>query len=52
MTLRRFGKPEDIASCVVYLASDKSSYITGETIVVSGGKLLVQHPMDPWNNYQ
>lgn len=52
IALRRFGKPEDIASCVVYLASDKSSYITGETIVVSGGKLLVQHPMDPWNNYQ
>ena len=52
IALRRFGKPEDIASCVVYLASDKSSYITGETIVVSGGKLLVQHPMDPWNNYR
>ena len=52
ISLKRFGKPEDIASSVVFLASEKSSYITGETIVVSGGKLLVQHPMDPWNNYQ
>lgn len=33
----RFGKPEDIASLALFLASDNASYITGETIVASGG---------------
>ena len=33
----RFGKPEDIASLALYLASDVSGYITGETITASGG---------------
>lgn len=31
------GKPEDIAECAVFLASDKSKYITGEVIRVDGG---------------
>lgn len=35
--LRRMGKPEDIANVVAFLVSDDSSYITGETIYVSGG---------------
>lgn len=38
--LKRFGKPEDIANAVVFLASDKSSYITGQTIIVDGGWTL------------
>jgi len=35
--LGRFGKPEDIIGVAVFLASDASAYITGETILVNGG---------------
>ncbi len=38
--LRRLGTPEEVASVVVFLASDESSYITGITIDVSGGRYL------------
>ena len=33
----RFGKPEEIASLAVFLASDSAGYITGESIIASGG---------------
>ena len=33
----RFGKPEDVAAAAVFLASDDSSYITGEMIKINGG---------------
>ena len=35
--LGRFGKPEDIAETVAWLASDQASYITGQVIAVNGG---------------
>jgi 3-oxoacyl-[acyl-carrier protein] reductase len=35
--LRRLGKPEDVAEAVVFLASDKASFITGEILDVNGG---------------
>ncbi len=35
--LRRLGTPEDVANTCLFLASDLSSYITGETININGG---------------
>ena len=35
--LRRLGRPADIAPVVAFFASDESGWITGETVVVSGG---------------
>ncbi len=37
--LRRFGEPEDVAGVCVFLASDLSSYVSAESIVVDGGNL-------------
>ena len=34
--LNRLGKPEEIATAAVFLASDKASYITGTTLFVDG----------------
>ena len=36
-----FGKPEDIAAAVVFFASDEASYVTGETMHVNGGMIMV-----------
>ncbi|MHA1597552.1 MAG: acetoacetyl-CoA reductase [Alphaproteobacteria bacterium] len=36
----RLGEPEDVARCVVFLAADEASYITGATLTVNGGQYL------------
>lgn len=38
--LRRIGNPQDIADAVVFLASDKASYITGQVLTVDGGMTM------------
>ena len=37
----RCGEPEEMASVAVFLASDESSYITGQTIYADGGRLAL-----------
>ena len=37
ISLERFGMPEDVANAVLFMSSDLSDYITGETIHVNGG---------------
>jgi 3-oxoacyl-[acyl-carrier protein] reductase len=38
--LGRFGKPEDVAELVIFLASEKSNYITGQVFVIDGGMTM------------
>jgi 3-oxoacyl-[acyl-carrier protein] reductase len=38
--LRRWGKPEDVAGAAVFLASDDSAFLTGQTIMVNGGVVM------------
>jgi 3-oxoacyl-[acyl-carrier protein] reductase len=39
--LRRLAKPGDIASAISFLASDKSDFITGETLRINGGQVMI-----------
>jgi 2-hydroxycyclohexanecarboxyl-CoA dehydrogenase len=39
--MRRLGKPEEVATVAAFLASDEASYVTGETLGVSGGLGMV-----------
>jgi 3-oxoacyl-[acyl-carrier protein] reductase len=40
MVLKRVGQPEDLASVIAFLASDKARHITGEVIKVDGGQYI------------
>ena len=37
----RLGEPEDIARCVVFLASDDAGFITGSTLSANGGQVMI-----------
>lgn len=39
--MRRLGAPEEIASAIRFLLSDESSFITGQSLVVSGGRVML-----------
>jgi NAD(P)-dependent dehydrogenase (short-subunit alcohol dehydrogenase family) len=43
MPLRRLGVPQDIANAALFLASDLSSWMTGNTMIVDGGALVSGH---------
>jgi len=47
--LRRIGTPEDVASAVEFLLSDKASFITGQTLSIDGG--LFTQPRWPDSDY-
>ncbi|HEY2838970.1 MAG TPA: SDR family oxidoreductase [Pirellulales bacterium] len=39
--MKRIGRPEELASVIRFLLSDESSYMTGQTVVASGGRLML-----------
>jgi len=38
--VRRLGQPEEIARCVLFLASDEAGFITGSTLSANGGQYM------------
>ncbi len=38
--LKRYGEPEDVAYGIIYLLSDASSWVTGHSLVIDGGKII------------
>jgi NAD(P)-dependent dehydrogenase (short-subunit alcohol dehydrogenase family) len=38
--MKRAGQPEEVAPCYLFLASEESSYITGQVLHVNGGEIV------------
>lgn len=49
LTIRKWGKGEDIARLICFLSSDLAGYITGALIDISGGKLTTQLPSEAYD---
>ncbi len=39
--MKKLGTPEDVAACVIYLASDEAGWVTGQTFHVNGGMAMI-----------
>jgi 3-oxoacyl-[acyl-carrier protein] reductase len=39
--MKRWGEPGEVASAIVFLASDEASYMTGTCMHVNGGSLMI-----------
>jgi 3-oxoacyl-[acyl-carrier protein] reductase len=39
--MKKLGTPEDVAACVVYLASDEAGWVTGQTFHINGGMAMI-----------
>ena len=40
MVIKRFGEPEEVAKAAVYLASDRAAFMTGQILVIDGGRVI------------
>ncbi len=47
--IKKFALASEVASVVVFIASDKAGYMTGSIVDIHGGKLCVQNPDDAYN---
>jgi NAD(P)-dependent dehydrogenase (short-subunit alcohol dehydrogenase family) len=44
--MKRFGEPSEVADVVAFLASDAASYVTGEIVVIDGGRMTLNYTVD------